>query len=394
MLPDENRLPSALKDQKMVNCHVETLYGEKWLIKRPGFSFFFQGGTGTPGIVVAPPTPFCLDYSFVDIGVTSTSQFITVTSSGTLALVISSVTSDSADFVIVDNGCTAVAPGGYCQIEVAFSPTVGGPRTGIVTIVSNAGTKTVCLTGFGTPAPGPYLILVSAGNQPGSGNLNNYQLVPVEEPTQIIATSFVPQGTNWLATFKNIGDADYVNSTMQKSGDIDGPSGKAITPAYGEAFGTLPFALPFTIPAGTTRELEFIFNVTTAGTVALSNFILTSNATNSPFSVDLQGVVGSPAINVTPTFFNAGDFSVAGGPGPSQIFTIHNTGTGTATINGFLSYAFAGDGSYGAATQLDPGANTTAKVVFDPVFFGPNNGSLELTGNFGDIIIPLTGNGI
>lgn len=84
----------------------------------------------------------------------STPQTVTVTNSGTVALVISSV-SASGDFSETDNCVGTVAPGGSCQAQVSFAPTATGTRTGVLTVFANvtSGQQTVSLTGMGVAAP-------------------------------------------------------------------------------------------------------------------------------------------------------------------------------------------------------------------------------------------------
>jgi len=81
---------------------------------------------------------------------------LTVTNTGVLPLIISSVTSNLNDYQQTSSGCTApLAPNGTCTIQVRFSPLNLGVRSGTLTINSNAPTSPdrVPLTGKGCNPP-------------------------------------------------------------------------------------------------------------------------------------------------------------------------------------------------------------------------------------------------
>lgn len=86
---------------------------------------------------------------------TSAAQTVTVTNTGTVTLVVSSVGA-TGDFGETDN-CTGgnIAPNGTCQVQVTFAPTATGTRTGVLTVYANVpgGEQTVALTGTGVAPP-------------------------------------------------------------------------------------------------------------------------------------------------------------------------------------------------------------------------------------------------
>jgi len=84
-------------------------------------------------------------------GTKSAAQKVTVTDTGSAALAISSVTV-SGNFAA--SGCGGfLASGASCTLSVTFSPKGYGSLKGEVTIASNAGSKTIKLSGTGLPPP-------------------------------------------------------------------------------------------------------------------------------------------------------------------------------------------------------------------------------------------------
>jgi hypothetical protein len=126
----------------------------------PGLSL---SGVATPvgGAPQATPSPAALSFSPQEIGVLSALQQVRVDNTGTAPLVVSGLQSSSGAFIVRNDGCTTVqvAPGGSCTFDVGFLPQAVGSASGTVTILSNAATATVAVTGQGierrppTPVP-------------------------------------------------------------------------------------------------------------------------------------------------------------------------------------------------------------------------------------------------
>jgi Abnormal spindle-like microcephaly-assoc'd, ASPM-SPD-2-Hydin len=122
-------------------------------------------GVAPAGVSLAPTVGF----GATGVGVTSTAQTVTLTNNGGSALAVSGV-SIAGDFVIAANGCgSTLAQGAACAVQVVFAPTVGGARSGTLTVMySAAGSpQTVVLSGAGVDfslAPdGPTSLAVSSG---------------------------------------------------------------------------------------------------------------------------------------------------------------------------------------------------------------------------------------
>ncbi len=85
-----------------------------------------------------------------DVGTTSTPQTATVTLTGEGTLLIWSI-SAAGDFAQT-NTCGSSVTGSGCTINVTFTPTATGARSGSITIVDNASVdpQTISLSGTGT----------------------------------------------------------------------------------------------------------------------------------------------------------------------------------------------------------------------------------------------------
>jgi hypothetical protein len=134
------------------------------------------GGGGGSGSTPPPPpapavslAPSSLAFGSVDVGANS-ALAVTLTNSGTAALSIAAMTltgTDTSDFSGSSNCPSSVSAQGSCTINVTFTPTATGARSGAVSIADNASNspQTIGLSGTGiqagTPA-GTYPVVVNA----------------------------------------------------------------------------------------------------------------------------------------------------------------------------------------------------------------------------------------
>jgi hypothetical protein len=136
------------------------------------------GGSSAPPPPPPAPavslSPSSLTFSTQTVGKSSNPQPVTLTNSGNAPLSITSITA-SGDFSQTYTCSTSVLAGANCAINVTFTPTTAGSRTGAITITDNASGSphTVSLTGTGqvpTPA-GTYAIGINgtAGTLVNSG---------------------------------------------------------------------------------------------------------------------------------------------------------------------------------------------------------------------------------
>jgi Beta-propeller repeat/Abnormal spindle-like microcephaly-assoc'd, ASPM-SPD-2-Hydin len=92
-------------------------------------------GTGLAG--VAQLSASSLSFTALAVGTASSAQTITVTNPGNGALGITSVLA-TGDFAQTNNCTTVAASGGTCAVQVTFTPTSSGARTGTLTLTDSA----------------------------------------------------------------------------------------------------------------------------------------------------------------------------------------------------------------------------------------------------------------
>ena len=108
-------------------------------------------GIAPPGVSLSPVST--ITFPATGVGVTSAAQTVTLTNDGGVPLLVQSI-AITGDFVITpgSNTCgSSVAVSAACTMQVAFAPTVGGPRSGSLTVTDNAAgsPQTLSLTGSG-----------------------------------------------------------------------------------------------------------------------------------------------------------------------------------------------------------------------------------------------------
>jgi len=139
-------------------------------------------GTATNAATVSPTS---LTFSGTLVGVTSSSQAVTLTNNASAAITISGISSDNPVFTQTNTCGTSVAANGTCTINVSFKPTATGSATGTLTVNTNAGNPTVALSGTGEDYSAP---TVDSSNTSktvtaGSSATYNFTVAPVGSST-------------------------------------------------------------------------------------------------------------------------------------------------------------------------------------------------------------------
>jgi hypothetical protein len=278
-----------------------------------------------------------LNFAAVGVGTTSPSKPVTVTNTGTLALNITSI-STTGDYGQTSSCGATINIGANCTINVVFSPSATGTRTGTLSILDNGSgsPQTVSLTGNG--------------------------VVPVVNlSTPSLSFSAQRLGTtsgSQILTLSNTGGAALSISSLVASGD----------------FSQTNTCNGFVV-AGTNCTISVIFTPTSAGT-RTGSLTITDNAAGSPQTVNLSGTGTTPAVSLSTSgliFGNQfpGTFSTV------QNVTLTNTGTATLTIAGVQT---AGDffNTNNCITTLGVGGSCTIRVAFSPMQLGASNGALTI----------------
>jgi len=140
--------------------------------------------TGT-GIAPAPAvslSPGSLTFSNQTVGTTSAAQGVTLSNSGTAPLSISSI-AVSGDFTQTNNCGSSLAVGAQCGVNVTFTPSATGTRTGALTITDNASNSPQTASISGTGQSG----IPGSGSVTINGMLQSTQ-VQTQPATQSTAT--------------------------------------------------------------------------------------------------------------------------------------------------------------------------------------------------------------
>ncbi|WP_187290230.1 choice-of-anchor D domain-containing protein [Terriglobus saanensis] len=237
--------------------------------------------------------PDSLTFASQPVGTTSSAQTVTVSNAGSAPLNLLAIVI-TGDFTKAGT-CTAqpiLPPGASCTVEVFFTPTSTGTRTGTLTITSDAGTKTVALSGN---APGPTALILT--------------------PTTL-AFSSTPIGT--AAVPKNI--------TVSNTGTANATLGTAsITGDFVLSANTCGSTLP--PQAGCT--LSITFKPTASGA---RSGTLTLSSDSGIHTASLTGVGTSAATDIlSPTALNFPN-TVATTTSSAQTVTLTNNGDIALTL--------------------------------------------------------------
>ena len=143
---------SAAPTSASLNVLVAATYGRGvWQIP------LWTAGTQ---LTTAEVSPNSLTYPSETFGVPSSAQTVTVTNTGGIGLLVTTITA-SGDFSETDNcQSNAVSSGASCTIQVTFTPAQAGARTGQLTVGANVagGQLSVSLSGTGA---GPAAVTLS-----------------------------------------------------------------------------------------------------------------------------------------------------------------------------------------------------------------------------------------
>jgi hypothetical protein len=276
-----------------------------------------------PGVTVKPSS---LQFGSIKVGSNSAAQTITLSSTSTLT--IASITA-SGDFTQSNNCGSGLSAGGSCTINVVFSPTVAGARSGSVTIndSDSSSPQTVALSGTGTSG---------VGCTPGTVNpsvticapLNN---ASVSSPVHASASTTDSNKVTQLQIF------------------VDGVA------VYTVNASTLEADVP--LKPGTHRLT-----------------VQAKDSTGLLFKQSISVTSVSSGVTVTPSSLNFGSI-VVGSSGAAQSVTLSSTNA--LTINSIVA---SGDftQSNNCGSSLSAGGSCTINVTFSPTVTGARSGSVTI----------------
>ncbi len=290
-----------------------------------------------------------LSFDSVELNTVS-SKTLTLTSSGSSALTVNSVSVAGAGFSVSGTNFPAtVNPGQSLTLQVNFTPTTAGTASGTVTIASNSGgPTTVSLNGIGRRFSSRQLALSSTALSFGGVTLN----------TKSVRT----------LTLTSSGTATVNVSAVNVGGHGFSVSG-----------GSFPAALD----PGESLTLYVAFNPDAAGTANGTVTISSNSSTGSTSTVALTGTgtqATQPQLAVSATSLSFGTVTL--NTGSRQTLTLTSSGTAALTVNSakLTGTGFALSGATFPMT-LNPGQSTTLQVSFDPTTAGAVTGSVTISSN-------------
>jgi hypothetical protein len=404
------------------------------------------GAANSPGVALGPGA---LAFAPQNVGTSSPLQSVTLTAAGSEPLSLTSITA-SGDFALATTGTSCPYSGGTeasastCTIDVTFTPTAAGTRTGMLTITDNnngvtGSTQTATLIGIGLIAPTLVSLL------PSSATVGGAAFTLTVSGTNFLSDSTVLWNRTGLTTL-------YLSST-QLTGTVPASditaagtvSVQVINPCPG---GCLSNALTFTInnPVPTTTSLSpssataggAAFTLTVTGTNFLSSSLVQWNgsartttwvsgtqltAAISASDIATAGMASVTVLNPSPGggTSNALTFTInkplpvvmlsassvtfgnqlLGTTSAAQTETVTNSGTGNLTIASVgLTGTNASD--FGKSTDTCTGATVIpngscgVSVAFTPSASGSRTATLSINDNAANSpqSVSLSGTGI
>ena len=307
-------------------------------------------------------------YTFAAAGVGSpnaSAETFTLANTGSNALIITAVTTaPTSDYAETNNCGATLAAGTSCTIQVTFTPSATGDRSGSLTVRANisGGALTSTLDGTGLP---PGAISVS----PTSLNFS----------ATVTGTSSSPM----TATVSNTGGAPVSLGSPTFAG------------TNASDFRLASSTCGSTLAAQTSCSLSVVFAPAAAGAHA-AQLQLTGSAPGSPYTVNLTGSGVTPAaltLSPSPLMFTAVPVNSVSEPLSLQVQNTGGAGAqlGTPTVNGDFRIS-----SNGCGTVLAGGQSCSVSIEFTPTAIGSRSGLFTLPSSSvsgGQVTASLQGSG-
>lgn len=317
-----------------------TMTPQEKLLEYSLFELTNDGGTATL-------TPTTADFGSVAVGFTSPQQSFTWTNNSTFTQSVT-LLNGSGDFSVVGNNCTGVLGGNSCQINVVFTPTVLGARTGMLTVGSNGTTLTASLTGTGVPGATLAPAALDFGQVP-------------------VGFSSAVQSVTWT----NTANAPQSVSSLTATGDFSIVGNNCTN-----------------VPGNGTCKINVVLTPTALGA---RTGTLTVQGVASTLTAALSGT-GVPAFTLSPASLSFNSVDV--GATLTQTITLTNAAPGNLPTPTLLA-----TGDFTASTAACGGsvaANSSCAVTitFKPTTTGSRPGSVAIQSAAGGTPTLLSGNGI
>jgi hypothetical protein len=294
------------------------------------------GPANAPAVTIAPSL---LQFSTMNVGVTSSPLSTILRNMGTAALTITSKTV-AGDFAETDDCGTSVAPGSFCTFSVTFTPTEPGSRFGSILLGDDAD---------GSPH---FINLVGDGSAP---------IVTVSP--QSLTFSSVPVGQTSPAqtvTLLNTGNATLDISSITTSAN------------FAETNNCSP-----ALAIGTSCQIQ-VTVTPPAGGLVTGTLTLTDNAPGGMQTLALSGSGYVTTATFTPSALTFGVTAVGSISSP-QVVTVTNTGNSAMIVSGVTaSTQFAATTN---CSTVPPSGTCSISVSFAPTAAGAQSGNLTINDN-------------
>jgi hypothetical protein len=297
-------------------------------------------------------TPLTQDFGTVAINSSSAPVTFTLTDllASASAITVQSVAM-AGDFTLAANTTGGAAcPGtlaatASCFVQVVFSPTATGQRSGTLTVVTSGGTVTATLTGYGMSDPG----------------------LAINPTSLTFANAPASSATQQMVVLSNTG------SVTETVGAVT-----ASDPSF-----TASSACATLVP-GTMCSIAVIFTpqtATTAGTLSIPvTSMVNGQLVSATYSVTLTGAYTTQGagLQMLPGPVNFGS-TATGSLGATRMLTLNNLSGKALTVSFTMPREFP-LATPGACPTLAAGASCTFAVSFLPVTGGALTGSVIANG--------------
>ncbi|HWY22227.1 MAG TPA: FG-GAP-like repeat-containing protein [Candidatus Acidoferrum sp.] len=298
-------------------------------------------------VPVASLSPGQLAFPNVAVGSTGSPLTLTVFNSGIASLTLGAPTI-TGDFAVSSNTCPGtLAFSASCALQVSFTPTAMGLRTGLLAIATDSfgGTANLALSGNG--AVSGAAVQVSTSSLTFAG-----QLVGTSSPSQIVIVTSSGAGAVTFSKFSTSGDFTQTNNC------------------------------PATLNPSASCTVFVTFTPTATGTRS-GSLVISDNAPGGSQTVSLTGTGTAPAVALSPTSLTFAT-QLIGTISHAKTVTLTNTGTAALTVNS-LTFSGANPSSFsqtnGCGSSVAAGAKCSISVSFKPSTINTLTATLNVNDN-------------
>jgi hypothetical protein len=325
-----------------------------------------------PALVTAPPSlsvslilastlsisPGSLTFPSTVLLINSSPQTVTLTNTGSSAIPIYAFAIagvNSTDFTQV-NDCTAsLAPSASCTVQVTFTPSAAGTRSGYLSIET------------GSPNPMQYIGLTGTTTTNAGGQAGPVTILPA-------ALTFTQVGSPQQVTLSNFGVTPLTIQGINLSTGYTQTNDCAGTLA---AQSTCTFSITLNDASGGLTGALVLFDDATSGSQTVQLNIPVTNGSPS---------FGSTTTN--PLFFGAEDIGVASG---SQSYFGYSGSHSGTTVTGTITGTNASDFYFVGSNTCSSAPNgCSLSIAFKPTAAGYRTATL--TTNYGSVALNGVGN--